>query len=116
MNRADAVQQCSNDGGTLPIPRSNAESQFFYDISVQADPAGYGGWIGISDEAVEGTWVTDDGSDLSWTGWTGNEGNAGGHENAAIIHGVDSNGNYVWRDWPADRLKGTTCVIPQINP
>ena len=113
MTKSEAIQQCKNDDASLPVPRSDEENEFFYNLQVHNYVVNnYGGWIGINDEAEEDNWVTDNGEELIWFSWApdeqpGGSKNGGTRENAAII---ENNGGFGWHDVDATRKEGTTCV------
>ena len=72
MTKSEAIQQCANDGARLPVPRSDEENEFFFNLQFNK-VNDYGGWVGINDDAQEGTWVADNGDELTWFPWGPNE-------------------------------------------
>ena len=70
MTYGAAKDRCESDRTFLAIPRSEAENDFIADLIPNQDI-----WIGINDIAKEGSFVTVDGSRLSWTKWDTNEPN-----------------------------------------
>ncbi|KAI8493661.1 Collectin-11 [Branchiostoma belcheri] len=62
-NYTDARSACQADGGRLAMPKDKATNDFLA-------KAGYTNfvWIGLTDQATEGTWVWEDGTKLG-TGW-----------------------------------------------
>ena len=112
MTKSEAIQQCANDGARLPVPRSDEENEFFFNLQFNK-VNGYGGWVGINDDAQEGTWVADNGDELTWFPWGPNEepggsSSGGTGENAVIIE--KTNNEFGWHDVKAVRTEGTTCV------
>ena len=59
-----AKAQCESDGTHLAIPKSEAENHFIASLIPNEDI-----WIGINDIEEEGTYVTVDGSAISYTNW-----------------------------------------------
>lgn len=57
-----ARASCSNEGGFLAFPSSQAEA-------IQLAAAGTSTWIGITDTAIEGTWLTVNGFAAPYLGW-----------------------------------------------
>ena len=92
LNFGDAKAQCESDGSSLPIPRSQAENDFFAGLI----PNGHI-WIGINDIEQEGSYVAIDGRDLSWTNWGSNEPSGTGSD------GVDDEDGVEIRGWDSGR-------------
>ena len=84
MAYGSAKAQCESDGSYLAIPRSEAENDFIASLIPNENI-----WIGINDIANEGSFVADDGREISWTKWDfGQPNNRHGH--AAHQHGQDA--------------------------
>ena len=72
MPYGSAKAQCESDGSYLAIPRSEAENDFIGSLIPNENI-----WIGINDIAKEGSFVADDGREISWTKWDSGEPNEG---------------------------------------
>ena len=62
-------------------------------------------WLGLSDLATEGTFVTTEGLPQPYSNWQGGEpDNAGGVEDGAVLDATFSSGQVtgLWRDWNID--------------
>jgi hypothetical protein len=100
---------CQALGGHLATAASQAENDLF--SSIAPSVAGSGDedvWIGGTDQAVEGTWVWDNGEPMTFEGWRldplepndGGDGPGGAKiENCMIIEG-DRGGTWDDRDCP----------------
>ncbi|MCX6615023.1 MAG: PKD domain-containing protein [Acidobacteria bacterium] len=67
------------DGSTLPVVMAtirNAEENEYVRVLVNGESA----WIGLTDEAVEGTWAWLSGEPLTYTNWDSGEPNNAGNE------------------------------------
>ena len=71
-NYGDAKAQCESDGAFLAIPRSQAENDFLRSLLSNRDF-----WIGINDIEQEGSFVSVDGREISWTNWATGEPDGG---------------------------------------
>ena len=90
MTFIDARNQCESDGAYLIRPRSQAENDWIFTI---ADFPYI--WIGLDDIDEEGTFVTHDGSALTWTNWAENQpDSASSSEDAVHLHG-----GYMGQKW-----------------
>ena len=76
MTWTSAKQACINMGGHLVTITSAAENNFVFN----AWPSG---WIGFTDEAVEGQWRWVTGESVTYTNWNGGEPNNAGNEDYA---------------------------------
>jgi hypothetical protein len=97
-----ARAKCESLGGNLVIIDSAEESKFVADLVAAA--AWQDAWIGITDEAQEGTWTTVTGQPLAFTNWfPGQPNNKGEGEHFALISnrsaGVESIA-WRWSDQP----------------
>ena len=88
----EAVAYCEQDGGNLVTINSAEEDQFVYNLAPY-------GWLGASDEAVEGTWVWVTGEPFSYTNWAPYEpNNLDGVEHYLSYWGDEYPGQ--WNDMP----------------
>lgn len=76
MTWTDARQACINMGGHLVTITSAAENNFVFNTWPS-------GWIGFTDEVVEGQWRWVTGEPVSYTNWNGGEPNNVGNEDYA---------------------------------
>ena len=104
MNYHDAKAQCESDGTFLAIPTTETENDFFAWLIPNENF-----WIGINDIEKEGSFVADNGREVSWTNWGPGEPNGGTNENAVEILN-DYSGN-LWNDIPASRSLKFICFI-----
>lgn len=73
----DANRKCKAMGGRMAEVRSFAENRFIAQLTGQHQQDGF--WLGASDEGVEGRWLWNSGSDLSFTNWFYGQPNDVGH-------------------------------------
>ena len=66
-----ARQKCKTDGAHLPVPKSEAENQWFNNYRKQVKIGDF--WLGIDDAEVEGKWKTEDGDRLTYGNWDYNQ-------------------------------------------
>ena len=111
---AGARSQAAAVGGHLVTFEDAAEQSFVYaNFSAQAFTTGF--WIGLSDEAVEGTFVWDDGTPLSFTSWAPGEPNNQNNEDGVLLFG-GSMQPALWNDIPAGIAKPAVIEIePQLG-
>lgn len=83
-----ARQNCINMGGHLVTVTSAAENTFIFNLWPS-------GWIGLTDELVEGQWKWVTGESYSYTSWNGGEPNNAGNEDY-----VQFVGGGKWNDLP----------------
>lgn len=76
MTWTSAKQACINMGGHLVTITSAAENNFVFNTWPS-------GWIGFTDEAVEGQWRWVTGESVTYTNWNGGEPNNAGNEDYA---------------------------------
>lgn len=69
QGQASALAQA--EGGHLATITSAAENSFLADLMAQANPGGYGGWLGGSDAAEEGVWRWTEGPEAGQVFWNG---------------------------------------------
>jgi hypothetical protein len=84
----DARQACANMGGYLVTVTSAAENNFLFGLWPS-------GWIGLTDEVVEGQWRWVTGEAYSYTSWNPGEPNNAGNEDY-----VQFVGGGRWNDLP----------------
>ena len=90
-----AREQCKADGAHLPIPKTEAENQWYKNYAAKVGLSYY--WLGISDNDLEGEWKTDKGDLQIYSNWNGNEpNNYRGNEDYVAVK-VD---NGKWLDVP----------------
>jgi hypothetical protein len=88
MTWTDARQACLNMGGHLVTSTSLAENNFLFSLWPN-------GWIGLSDEVVEGQWRWVTGEPFSWAYWNGGEPNNSNNEDY-----IQFVGGGKWNDLP----------------
>ncbi|CAH1239363.1 COLEC12 [Branchiostoma lanceolatum] len=68
---SDAKSACQAAGGHLVMPKDQPTNDLLLNqiMARYPDPLSWP-WIGLTDEAEEGTWVWDDGATLTGTGWS----------------------------------------------
>jgi hypothetical protein len=88
MTWTDARQACLNMGGHLVTVTTPAENNFIFNLWPS-------GWIGLSDEAVEGQWRWVTGEPYTWGNWNPGEPNNAGNEDY-----IQFVGNGQWNDLP----------------
>jgi hypothetical protein len=92
MTWTAAKVACENMGGHLVTVTSPAENNFIFNLWPS-------GWIGLTDEVVEGQWRWVTGEPFTWSNWNGGEPNNAGNED--YVQFV-SNGK--WNDLPNTSL------------
>lgn len=88
MTWTDARQACLNMGGHLVTVTSAAENNFIFNLWPS-------GWIGLTDEVVEGQWRWVTGEPFSWSNWNAGEPNNAGNEDY-----IQFVGGGRWNDLP----------------
>ena len=88
MTWTDARTACANMGGHLVTVTTAAENNFIFNLWPS-------GWIGLSDEAVEGQWRWVTGEPYTWGNWNPGEPNNAGNEDY-----IQFVGNGQWNDLP----------------
>lgn len=88
MTWTDARQACLNMGGHLVTSTTLAENNFLFNLWPN-------GWIGLTDEAVEGTWRWVTGEPFTWANWNGGEPNNSNNEDY-----IQFVGGGKWNDLP----------------
>jgi hypothetical protein len=92
MTWTDARQACANMGGYLVTVTTPAENNFIFNLWPN-------GWIGLTDEVVEGQWRWVTGEPYTWSNWNSGEPNNAGNEDYTQFV---SNGK--WNDLPNTSL------------
>lgn len=107
-NFAAAEFDCVAQGGHLVSIHDQATQDEVRDTAFGLAPGNW--WIGLSDTALEGTFVWTDNTPLDYTSWTGGEpNNAGGNENCG--HLWDGAGG-AWNDIPCAVAMSYVCRLP----
>jgi hypothetical protein len=88
MTWTDARQACLNMGGHLVTVTSPAENNFIFNLWPN-------GWIGLTDEVVEGQWRWVTGELFSWSNWNSGEPNNSNNEDY-----IQFVGGGRWNDLP----------------
>ena len=92
MTWTDARQACINMGGHLVTVTTAAENNFIFNLWPS-------GWIGLTDEVVEGQWRWVTGEAYSWSNWNGGEPNNSNNEDY-----IQFVGGGKWNDLPNTSL------------
>ena len=92
MTWTDARQACANMGGHLVTVTTPAENNFIFNLWPN-------GWIGLTDEVVEGQWRWVTGEPFTWANWNGGEPNNSNNEDY-----IQFVGNGKWNDLPNTSL------------
>jgi hypothetical protein len=69
---ADARDACAADGWSLMVPQDSAQNTWLAGL---VEWHGSNLWLGLTDAADEGVWLTTDGNAASWYGWKSSEPN-----------------------------------------
>ena len=93
MNYLDAKAQCEIDGAYLATPRSDDQNAFIVSLIPNANI-----WIGLNDIDEEGTFVSVDDKEVSYTKWLYGEPNDSGNEDGVEIIGDRESSNGYWND------------------
>ena len=88
MTWTDARTACANMGGYLVTVTTLAENNFLFNLWPN-------GWIGLTDEVVEGQWRWVTGEPFSWSNWNGGEPNNSNNEDY-----IQFVGGGKWNDLP----------------
>lgn len=101
-----AGRTCEQLGGRLPAVDSPVRNQALSEFLLKASASERATcWLGLSDLATEGTFVTTEGLPQPYSNWQGGEpDNAGGVEDGAVLDATFSSGQVtgLWRDWNID--------------
>ena len=90
MNYLDAKAQCESDGAYLATPRSDDQNAFIASLIPNANI-----WIGLNDIDEEGTFVSVDDEEVSYTKWSYGEPN--NLEDEDGVH-ISRSSNGYWND------------------
>ena len=93
MNYLDAKAQCESDGAYLATPRSDDQNAFLSSLIPNENI-----WIGLNDIDEEGTFVSVDDKEVSYTKWLYGEPNDSGNEDGVEIIGDRESSNGYWND------------------
>ena len=88
MTWTDARQACLNMGGHLVTVTTPEENNFIFNLWPS-------GWIGLTDEVIEGQWRWVTGEPFSWSNWNWGEPNNAGNEDY-----IQFVGGGKWNDLP----------------
>jgi len=102
----DAQASCEADGAHLASILSNGENLFLTNLI--EDVTDWGVWIGLTDVAVEGNWVWDDGNSVSFLNFEDGEPNGSGSENCAMLYHEDGIEG-LWNDQGCDTVLHFIC-------
>lgn len=89
----EAKAKCEELGGHLVVITSSKENEIVGDLVSQGGRHSY--WMGMSDNEVEGTWVSVTNESLSYTNWMDGEPNNQNNEDYAVIRNVEGK---TWND------------------
>jgi cysteine-rich repeat protein len=109
VSQPDAQAECQAIGGVLGVPEDEATVAFLSDQGLRH----FGSvdfWLGVSDEADEGTWRTLGGAAVTFLPWGPTEPNGETQENCALL---DTSYNGLWRDrLCGEPYVGALCKLP----
>lgn len=98
-----AAEFCARRGTPLLVPQSAEHAELLLDAGL------YTGWLGVTDEAEEGVFITQDGEPPPYTPWAeGEPNNAGDGEDC-----VEGRSNGEWNDRACDRTLPFTCWVAE---
>ena len=98
----DAKAKCESESAYLASPRSDDENAFIASLIPNENIL-----IGVNDIDEEGTFVSFDGSGVSYTNWkTGEPNNYGSGEDVVVIRGDDG----FWGDVPLTHQYRFVCI------
>ena len=104
LNFDAANSQCNVVGATLATITGPGDDQFL--SGLMQDNTGY--WIGLNDREVEGIFVWQDGSSLSYENWQSNQPDGGD----CVLKGK----SILWRDQPCNLNRTFVCSMAAENP
>ena len=82
-----AKKKCEDAGGYLAVINSKEEQDFICKLIMNRRGEAF--WIGLTDEATEGTWIWINGEETRFTNWAPKEpNNADGNQDHACIHSM----------------------------
>ena len=109
----DAKVACESEGAWLATVRSEAFQSFINSI-VSANA-----WVGLTDQAVEGTFVWDHGEPVSYTNWANGEPNNGYGRDEEDCAAMETRFSLQWNDAPCYVSLGYVCetaLATLVNP
>ena len=95
MSHAEAREACRALGGDLASIHSEAENEEAFALT-----GGVSARIGLTDAAVEGTFVWEDGTPLDYVNWASGQPNNNGNEDCATFGPSATQG--MWYDAPCE--------------
>lgn len=108
IDQASAAAACAAGGGALIVPASAAEAAVLARV-VRRELGSADVWLGLTDAAVEDTWVDASGAPAPYLGFTGREPTGGTSENCAVLDTGTAGG---WRDTSCDAGYPALCRLP----
>ncbi|HZF55039.1 MAG TPA: CotH kinase family protein [Polyangiaceae bacterium] len=97
---------CEGYKGTLVVPESAIENEWLRSTAQGVANQAY--WIGIDDEANDGTFVKPDGSKATYLAWAPGQPSGNTSQNCVIM---DPNGAG-WNDKACSEVHGVICALP----
>ena len=108
IDQVSAAAACAAGGGALIVPASAAEAGVLARV-VRRELGSADVWLGLTDAAVEDSWVDASGAPAPYLGFTGREPTGGTSENCAVLDTGTAGG---WRDTSCDAGYPTLCRLP----
>jgi Lectin C-type domain len=99
-----AKDLCEGVGGGAHLVSIHDEDQSFW-LAQTAMQVDFEWWIGLTDAAVEGTFVWDDGTPFDYDGWNSDEPNSLGDEDCGQLS------SWGWNDLNCDQPLGYICDL-----
>lgn len=99
---AEAEANCAAQGSALMIPNTPAEQGVAVRLRTMARDQD--SWLGLTDAAVEGTWLGVDGSPVSYAPWASGQPNDSGGQDCGLITVAGD-----WNDQPCTRRTPSLC-------
>jgi hypothetical protein len=99
-----AKELCEGVGGGAHLVSIHDEDQSFW-LAQTAMQVDFEWWIGLTDAAVEGTFVWDDGTPFDYDGWNSDEPNSLGDEDCGQLS------SWGWNDLNCDQPLGYICDL-----
>lgn len=107
-DKATQVTACAASGGALVVAADAGQAATIARV-VRRHLASVDVWLGVNDEATDGTWVLDGGGAPPYLGFGGSEPNGGAAEGCAVLDTGMAGG---WRDVPCDAAYPALCRLP----
>lgn len=111
LNWNQAEAEAVSYGGHLVAINSQAEQDFLNAKFLPSPTNRNIYWIGMTDQAVEGTWVWSNGAPATYTNWYPNEPNNSGNEDYAVINWHYATGGTNLGAWNDVGLNGTSVPV-----